>query len=128
MAGVLGALNEVLHRFVERIFPFSRVGTYRRVRVSVVEASAKQCTEICGQRLPRKGGPGRRQRNTPSDSCAVKEIPLRYAGFHLRLFTWVGVYSPERVRPLHQKLVYDYCEREVVVVYVSVYMREASAL
>ena len=64
----------------------------------------------------------------PSDSRAVKEIPARHAGFHLRLFTWVGVYSSERVRSLHQKLVYDYCEREVVVVYVSVYLREAQSL
>ena len=58
----------------------------------------------------------------------MEKVPTRYAGFHLGLFARASVYASEWVRSLHQKLIYDHCQCEVLVVYVSIYLGEALAL
>ena len=91
--------------------------------MTVVEAQAKECSYVLVQRTPLYGTRNGAQRNLPAR--AVQKVAARDAGLDLGLFSRSGVNAPERVRSFHKKLVYDYREREPVMMDVPVHIGEA---
>ncbi|MXY45541.1 MAG: hypothetical protein F4Y44_00875 [Chloroflexi bacterium] len=54
----------------------------------------------------------------------MEKVSALYASFHVRIFVIACVFAPERVRSFHQKLIYDYRQREVVMMHISVNIGE----
>ena len=80
---ISSALSESAHRFIQRVNPVSGRGARLRVRMTVVEAFAKERSYVLVQRIPLYGTRNGAQRNL--SARAVQKVAAGDASLHLRL-------------------------------------------